>query len=47
MPLAVYLGFELDLTRALTLAVILLAISFVILVAVRTILRGYSVESDP
>jgi len=47
MPLAVYLGFELDLTRALTLAVILLAISFVILVAVRTILRGYSVESEP
>jgi molybdate transport system permease protein len=44
MPLAVYLGFEIDLTRALTLAMILLAISFAILVAVRIILRGYSVQ---
>lgn len=45
MPLAVYLGFEVDLTRALTLGAILLAISFVILLAVRTILRGYADES--
>ena len=46
MPLAVYIGFELDLTRALTLAVILLAISFVILIVVRAILSGYSVETE-
>lgn len=46
MPLAVYLGFEMDLTQALTLAVILLAVSFGILVAVRLILRGYSVERE-
>jgi len=45
MPLAVYLGFEVDLTRALTLGAILLAISFVILMAVRTILRGYAGEA--
>jgi molybdate transport system permease protein len=47
MPLAVYLGFELDLTHALTLAVMLLGISFVVLFIVRTILSGYSVESEP
>jgi molybdate transport system permease protein len=46
MPLAVYLGFEIDLTSALTLSVILLAVSFVILIAVRAILSGYSVESE-
>lgn len=39
MPLAVYLGFEIDLSQALTLAVILLAFSFGILIAVRAILR--------
>jgi molybdate transport system permease protein len=46
MPLAVYLGFEIDLTTALTLAVILLAVSFIILVAARAALRGYSVENE-
>jgi molybdate transport system permease protein len=39
MPLAVYLGFEIDLSQALTLAVILLAFSFGILITVRAILR--------
>jgi molybdate transport system permease protein len=46
MPLAVYLGFEIDLTRALSLSVILLAVSFVILVGVRAILRGYTLASE-
>jgi molybdate transport system permease protein len=45
MPLAVYIGFEIDLTNALTLAVILLAISSVILVAARAALRRYSQEN--
>jgi len=40
MPLAVYLGFEIDLNLALTLGVILLVISFSLLLAVRAILRG-------
>jgi molybdate transport system permease protein len=39
MPLAVYLGFEIDLNLALTLGVILLVLSFGILLAVRAILR--------
>jgi molybdate transport system permease protein len=39
MPLAVYIGFEIDLNQALTLAGILLAISFTILLVVRSILR--------
>jgi molybdate transport system permease protein len=39
MPLAVYLGFEIDLNQALTLGVILLVLSFSLLVAVRAILR--------
>jgi molybdate transport system permease protein len=38
MPLAVYLGFEVDLTQALTLAVILLGCSFAILMVVRSVL---------
>jgi molybdate transport system permease protein len=38
MPLAVYLGFEMDLSQALTLAVILLGCSFTILMVVRTLL---------
>jgi molybdate transport system permease protein len=42
MPLAVYIGFEIDFNEALTLAVILLVLSFGILIAVRTILRGAS-----
>jgi len=39
MPLAVYLGFEIDLNQALTLGVILLVLSFSLLLAVRAILR--------
>ncbi len=39
MPLAVYLGFEIALDQALTLAVILLVLSFSVLLAVRAILR--------
>jgi molybdate transport system permease protein len=39
MPLAVYLGFEIDLNLALTLGVILLVLSFGILLTVRAILR--------
>ena len=38
MPLAVYLGFEIDLNQALTLGVILLVLSFGILLTVRAIL---------
>lgn len=40
MPLAIYLGFELDLSVALTLAVILLLISFAILLLVKGALRS-------
>jgi len=39
MPLAVYIGFEIDLNQALTLAAILLVLSFGILVTIRAILR--------
>jgi molybdate transport system permease protein len=39
MPLAVYLGFEIDLGRALTLATILLALSFAVLIALRSALH--------
>ena len=39
MPLAVYLGFEIDMDQALTLAAILLALSFGLLFAVRATLR--------
>ncbi len=39
MPLAVYLGFEIDLNQALTLAAILLVLSFGILITIRAILR--------
>jgi molybdate transport system permease protein len=38
MPLAIYLGFELDLNVALTLAVILLAASFLVLLVVKGVL---------
>ena len=44
MPLAVYMGFEIDFNRALTLAVILLLISFIVLMSVRMI---FSTSSDP
>jgi molybdate transport system permease protein len=39
MPLAVYMGFQIDLNQALTLGVILLILSFTLLLAVRAILR--------
>lgn len=39
MPLAIYLGFELDLTIALTLAVLLLVLSFGVLLIVKGLLR--------
>ncbi len=39
MPLAIYLGFELDLSVALTLAVILLACSFGVLILTRGLLK--------
>ena len=39
MPLAIYLGFELDLDVALTLAVILLIVSFGVLLLVKSVLR--------
>jgi molybdate transport system permease protein len=39
MPLAIYQGFEQELTVALTLSVILLAVSFVVLFIVRGVLR--------
>jgi molybdate transport system permease protein len=38
MPLAIYLGFELDLSLALTLAVILMALSFLVLIAVKLLI---------
>ncbi|HUI11374.1 MAG TPA: ABC transporter permease [Bacteroidota bacterium] len=44
MPLAIYIGFELDLRVALTLAAILLATSFVVLAAVKS-LSGRWVET--
>jgi len=40
MPLAVYLGFEIDMGQALTLAVILLVLSFGMLFTVRATLRN-------
>jgi molybdate transport system permease protein len=39
MPLAIYLGFEIDLDLSLTLALILLGVSFVVLWIVKAILR--------
>lgn len=40
MPLAVYLGFEMDLSQALTLASVLLGTSFLLLLIVRAALRS-------
>jgi molybdate transport system permease protein len=39
MPLAIYLGFEMDLDTALTLAVILMLVSFLVLILVKWILH--------
>jgi molybdate transport system permease protein len=38
MPLAIYMGFEIDLKIALILAIILLAISFLVLAVVKGVL---------
>lgn len=42
MPLMVYLSFELDMSVALTLAAILLSVSFCLLAVVRTMLRDHA-----
>jgi molybdate transport system permease protein len=39
MPLAIYIGFELELNVALTLALILLVVSFTVLFVVKGLLR--------
>ncbi len=39
MPLAIYIGFELDLDIALTLSVILIGLSFLILILIKGVLR--------
>ena len=44
MPLAIYIGFEIDLSAALTLSAILVALSTLILVLVKTLLRGETEE---
>lgn len=46
MPLAIYIGFELDLDLALTLAVLLVGISFFVLVIVKFILNRDVIEQD-
>jgi molybdate transport system permease protein len=38
-PLAIYIGFEIDLRIALTLAALLLAISFAVLLVIKAALR--------
>ncbi len=40
MPLAIFIGFELDLQVAITLSVLLMAVSFIVLVGVRALIRG-------
>jgi molybdate transport system permease protein len=40
MPLAVYIGFEIDMNQALTLAMILLLISLVMLLTIRALLKS-------
>jgi molybdate transport system permease protein len=47
MPLAIYLGFELDLDMALTLAVIFVGISFLVLIVVKGVLhRAVPLSAD-
>lgn len=49
MPLAIYIGFELDLNVALTLSIILICFSFLTLILVKGILHhqvDHSIESD-
>lgn len=45
MPLAIYLGFEIDLNIALTLSVIMIIVSFLILILVKGFLHNH-IESD-
>lgn len=42
MPLAVYMGFQFDMHRAIALSVVLLAVSFALLLAIRATLRVHS-----
>lgn len=44
MPLATYLGFEIDLDLALTLSVILLGLSALVLVLIKALLGGQPSE---
>ena len=46
MPLAIYLGFEMDLNVALTLSVILIGLSFAILILVKRFLHNH-IEASP
>jgi molybdate transport system permease protein len=46
MPLAIYLGFEIDMNVALTLSVILVGLSFAILILVKRFLRNH-IEASP
>ena len=46
MPLAIYLGFEIDLNVALTLSVILVGLSFAILILVKRFLHNH-IEASP
>jgi molybdate transport system permease protein len=46
MPLAIYLGFEIDLRAALTLAALLVVLSTLVLVVVKQILRNEDQEND-
>ena len=48
MPLAIYIGFEIDLNVALTLAIILICFSFLTLIIVKSLLhKRLDVESSP
>lgn len=46
MPLAIYIGFELDLNVALTLSVILVGCSFLVLIAVKVLLQRPAPQDD-
>lgn len=47
MPLAIYLGFELDLRVAITLAIVLIGFSFVTLVLVKSLLHEHLAQPTP
>ncbi len=44
MPLAIYIGFEIDLDVALTLSVILMGLSFVVLIIIKSLFRNEDEE---